>query len=284
MSSPKVRVAAVACVLAALFLAPSPSEAGLCDWLFPTASPAPAPAATTYAPPYTAQRVSLMPVVGTAYTAYSPTTSTVCSPVGQTCYYTPQTTYRWSYSRIERTSYRPVTAVDPCTGCPTTTYQAVTRKSLLPWLHRKPVTSYRLTSTPTSVCSPVCGSACSVSCPAPSVSSGVITSSGASCPAGCVPATGPISSSPQPDPGYGGAPKTFETPESSGSASQGAQSSSYRLPPRSEAPGSSEPPRLIDPENRSAAKPIRYATYRHTSEAPAERPALDVSGWRASRD
>jgi len=292
----KLRVGAVACVLAAaLLLAPSPSEGGLCDWLFPTASPA--PVATTYAPPYTAQRVSLMPVVGTSYTACSPGAYTASSPVGQTCYYAPETRYRWSYSRIERTSYRPVTSLDPCTGCPTTAYQPVTRRSLLPWLHRKPVTTYRMVCSPT--CAPattVCSPVCSPSCVVPSVSGSVIgTSVGSSCPSGCVPATtvpGSTSGSPSLDPGYV-PPRTFKTEEgtgTSGASSEGTSTSRYQ--PSSDVqrtPSTTEPPALIDPYNRSAAKPIHhYATYRRTTEAPASdaasRSTLDVGGWRASRD
>lgn len=297
----KRRGAAVACGLAAaLLLAPSHSEGGLCDWLFPTASPA--PVATTYAPPYTAQRVALMPLVGTSYTAYS--------PVAQTCYYTPQTTYRWSYSRVERTSYRPVTSLDPCGGCPTTAYQPVTRLSLLPWLHRKPVTSYQMVCSAgcapsttvyspvgSTVCDPTCGSVCGPTCGSyvgvPSISGNVIGSSvGSGCPSGCVPATtipGAATTSPSLDPGYV-PPSTYRTEEGtspSGASTQGT----LRYLPSSElqrTPSTTEPPALIDPYNRTAAKPIHYATYRQITEAPAANAApgsaLDVSGWHASRD
>jgi len=313
MSYSKLRVGVVACGLAAaLLLAPSPSEGGLCDWLFPAASPA--PVATTYAPPYTAQRVSLMPVVSTSYsacspcsyTACSPCSYTACSPVGQTCYYAPQTAYRWSYSRVERTSYRPVTALDPCTGCPTTTYQAVTRRSLLPWLHRKPVTTYQMVCSPTCattvcspVCSTVCGPTCSSCCGVPSISGSVIGSSvGSSCPSGCVPATtipGSGSSAPRLDPGYVPPSGTFKTEQgtgTSGASAEGTRGATSRYQPSSDlqrTPSTTEPPALIHPDNRTAAKPIHhYATYRQVTEVPAAGAApastLDVGGWRASRD
>ncbi len=301
----KVRVAAVACALAtALLLAPSHSEGGLCDWLFPWASPA--PVATTYAPPYTAQRVSLMPIVSTSYSACSPCSYTAYMPTAQTCYYAPQTAYRWSYSRIERTSYRPITSLDPCTGCATTAYQPVTRRSFLPWLHRRPVTSYRMVCSSgcapsTTVCSPicgsacgpVCGSACSPYCPVPSISGSVV---GSSCPSGCVPATtfpGPVTSSPSLDPGYV-PPSTFRTEGgagSSGTSAPGTPEATSRYRPSSDLkriPSSTEPPKLIDPYNRTAAKPIHYATYRQLTEVPAANAAsgsaFDVGGWRASRD
>ena len=313
----KVRVAAVACGLAAaLLLAPSHSEGGLCDWLFPCASPA--PIATTYAPPYTAQRVSLMPIVSTSYSPCAPCSYTAYSPVGQTCYYAPQTAYRWSYSRIERTSYRPITSLDSCTGCPTTAYQPVIRRSLLPWLHRRPVMSYRMVCSSgcapsTTVCSPVCGSACGPVCGSdcgpvcgsacspygavPSISGSVISSSvGSSCPSGCVPSTtvpGSVTSSPSLDPGYV-PPSTFRTEEgagSSGTSGQAAPGATLRYQPSSDlnrSPISTEPPRLIDPYNRTAAKPIHYATYRQLTEVPAANTAsgsaLDMGGWRASRD
>jgi hypothetical protein len=72
--------------------------------------------------------------------------------------------------------------------------------------------------------------------------------------------------------------------------SSGTQGSSSRFQPSSglnRNSNSNDAPRLIDPENRTAAKPIRYATYRQPPEvapATASRPALDVGGWRPSQD
>jgi hypothetical protein len=120
---------------------------------------------------------------------------------------------------------------------------------------------------------------------------------GSTCPSGCVPATtvpGPITSSPSADSGYG-APSTFKTEEgagSSGASDQGVQGSSLRFQPSSDLnrnPNSTEAPRLINPYNRTAAKPIHYATYRPIAEAAsagntASSSALDVGGWRPSRD
>jgi len=293
----KTRVALVASGLAAvLFVAPSASEGGPFDWLCPS-SVSPAPIATTFAPPYTAQRISYMPVVG-ATTVYSPIAQTVFSPVPQTCYYTPQTTYRWSYSRIERTSYRPVTAVDPCTGCATTSYQPVVRRSLLPWIHRKPVTAYQLTCS--SACAPTCTTACSPCGPSACSSCGVFGSvsalNGSSCPTGCAPVTtypGPSTSS---DPGY--SPQTFKTQrpiDPTQPSGQDAPSPDVLPGPGPELngnPASTErvrAPKLIPPDGRTASRPVRYATYEQPIPwtPPVVTPAgttLDVGGWRAARD
>ncbi|OHB84944.1 MAG: hypothetical protein A2V98_12160 [Planctomycetes bacterium RBG_16_64_12] len=298
----KTRVAAVACGLAAvLLLVPSASEGGPFDWLCPS-SVSPAPSATTFAPPYTAQRISLMPAVGST-TVYSPLAQTVCSPilhtayspVAQTCFYTPQTTYRWTYSRIARTSYRPVTAVDPCTGCATTSYEPVSRLSLLPWLHREPVTTYGLTCS--TGCAPACTTVCDP-CGAPSCcpSTGYgsfepLSSSG--CSAGCVPATTYPAPATGSDPGYGG-PSTFKSERPTDSTDvpyQDAPAPDLRPQPGPELngnPASLEKPKLIHPGGRTASRPVQYATFQQP--IPWTPPAnttfgatLDVGGWRASR-
>lgn len=293
----KTRVVFVACGLAAvLFVAPSASEAGPFDWLCPS-SVSSAPSATTFAPPYTAQRISYMPVVG-ATTVYSPISQAVFSPVAQTCYYTPQTTYRWSYSRIETTSYRPVTTVDPCTGCATMSYQPVVRRSLLPWLHRKPVTAYKLTCTNgcaparTTACSPCGPSACS-SC---GVLGSVSTLDGSSCPTGCAPVTTYPEPSVSSDPGY--SPSTFKTQrptEPTPSSDQKVPSPDVIPQPGPALNGNPasmekvETPKLIHPGGRTASRPVRYATYQQPIPwtppvVTPVRAALDVGGWRASSD
>jgi hypothetical protein len=119
-------VAGVAVIAAALFF-PSACQAGLFDCFSPSA-----PAPLTYAPPYQAQ-----------YTAYMPNCDP-CNPcAAPQVSYVPEVKYRWKYSRIERTEYQPVASADPCTGCPVTSYRPVTKKSLLPWLHREAYTTYR---------------------------------------------------------------------------------------------------------------------------------------------
>jgi hypothetical protein len=89
-----------------------------------------------------------------------------------------------------------------------------------------------------------------------------------------------------------GPPSTFRTEPGTDTTGQGTQSSDLRYRPSSEPadqPASAEEPRLIDPYNRSAARPIQYATYRQLTErAPSSYSAsnapLGPDGWRASSD
>lgn len=117
---------------------------------------------TTYAPPYVpaptsvAQGSSTLPT--RTFANYS------CAlPVTQTTVYKPEVDYRWTYSRIKRTEYEPVTAVDPCTGCTTTYYRPEEKKSLLPWLHREKVVRYKPTKV--NMVNACYTPSCTVGCP-----------------------------------------------------------------------------------------------------------------------
>ena len=96
---------------------------GLWNWLFPNRA-----ARTTYSAPGVAA-----PAPFAGYTAaYAP----------HTAFYAPQTVYRTAYQRVPVVTYRPVGAVDPCTGCPTTTYRPV-----VGYAHQArmiPYTTYRI--------------------------------------------------------------------------------------------------------------------------------------------
>lgn len=302
------RITVIACsLMSALLMVPQESQGCLFSWLCPSACSAPAPVTTYAAPyvacpspcspcaspcspcapacspcvvPYSAGRVSLMPVAQGCYT-----------PVSQTCQYVPQTTYRWSYSRISWTRFQPVTAVDPCTGCATTSYRPVTRRTLLPWLHRKPVTSYQMVCSPT--CAPSCGPVCTPSCATGCIPS--VTSPGTSCcPAPVTTVPGAITSTPSVDPAY--PPSTFKTEQgadSSGPTIGGTQRPQLDLRPNPDVntnPTSMEQPRLIMPSySKTAIRPIREASYQRVIEAApstglATPVGLDVTGWRASHD
>jgi hypothetical protein len=200
-------VLAVAVLTAVAVFSPTACQAGLFDCFNTSSSPAP----TTYAPPYQAQRVAWMP------------TGDACNPcAAPQVNYVPETQYRWKYSRIERTEYQPVAACDPCSGCPTTSYRPVTKKSLLPWLHREAYTTYKAVpyggATPVSYmqpssCNPCatscdpCGSACGPcgvgSMSAPSLGSGCSS---------CVAGTQAYTDSAASDPGYTG--QTFRSERS----------------------------------------------------------------------
>ncbi len=62
-------------------------------------------------------------------------------PACNTCNYAPQVTYRSVFTSVPVTTYRPITTVNPCTGCPTTVVQPVTTYRMQPSL--VPVTTYR---------------------------------------------------------------------------------------------------------------------------------------------
>src|SRR5690349_21761479 len=79
------------------------------------------PTVTNYAP------VTAAPVVAApaCNTCAAPTVVNY-APAPQVCNYVPQTAYRSVYVNVPVTSYRPIVAADPCTGCATTAMQPVT--------------------------------------------------------------------------------------------------------------------------------------------------------------
>lgn len=320
MVTSKTRWFVVGCVaVMMLFAVTTPSQAGPFDWLCPSTWSQPAPSPATFAPSYSAystQRISWMPVAGTAVG---------CDPCGQQTSYFPETKYRWKYSRIPRTSMQAVSSCDPATGCATTVYKPVTTYSILPWLHREPYTVYRpvpvarAAYNPWGVnpCDPCavncwdpCGGATSTFAPVGSACSTCTVSSFES-------STGVLSSGYTPlssDPGYPTG-RTFATPDSENSATENfgtgtapygakreAEDKIQAIPdPAISNPTSGSAPKLITPRGRTAALPIpsvarvhpasRYqpvAQYHVVSKPPApitpvER-KLDVSGWRAVAD
>lgn len=208
MSLKKSSAIAGALLVAAVVFSSGVCEAGLFD-CFNRSEP------TTYAPPYQAQRVAYMPTCDPC---------NPCAAVPQVNY-VPEVKYRWTYSRIDRTEYQPVASADPCTGCPVTSYRPVTKKSLLPWLHREAYTTYKAVpyggATPVSymqptyqsgVCNP-CATACNpcgTTCdPCGGVSSMAAPSLGSSSiSSGC--ATCAPSTTTYPDSGYSSSGQTFD--------------------------------------------------------------------------
>ena len=103
----------------------------------------------------------------TAY--YAPV---VAAPACNTCNYVPQVTYRSVFTSVPVTTYRPITTVNPCTGCPQTMVQPVTTYRMQPSL--VPVTTYRPVASccyapacPTGACgAPACATgACGAAAP-----------------------------------------------------------------------------------------------------------------------
>ncbi len=168
-------VLAAAVLTAVAVFSPSACQAGLFDCFSSSSAPAP----TSYAPP-------------SPYQVQMPTCNP-CNPcAAPQVNYVPEVKYRWKYSRIARTEYQPIASADPCSGCPVTSYRPVTKKSMLPWLHREAYTTYKAVpyggATPVnymqpsyqSGCCNPCGTTCdpcggSSSMAAPSLNSGCST-------------------------------------------------------------------------------------------------------------
>ena len=289
-----------------------PTESSACAFLDRLCGRAPA-AVPTYAPACpTACDPCAAPACNPC-TTYSPCAT--CVP--QTVRYLPQTRYRFMLTTVPTTTYRPAVAVDPCSGCATTTYRPVVR-------YRRqfglvPYTTYRVSyATPYvasygspcvsscapcgTACSPCgtacdpCGSACdpcgSGGCPGgvcPTTTSSA-TTFGSSCPGGsCAPVitqsvpynngttTSDATSAPQ---------QTFEQ--------NNQPSTQEQLKPTPQIEQNSLPgePRLITPSNeRSASRGVQHAGYFHLiasppQVAPVQPVAMPVEddGWRASTD
>ena len=264
-------------VMLSLLAVPSVGHAGPFDCLFPPATVSPVPSPTFM--PTTVQRVSWMPTIDPA----------ACNPCGQQITYAPETKRRWTYSRIPKTTFKPVTKCDPCTGCPVTTYQPVTTYSLLPWLRRESYTVYKQVATPmasynsgtTNYCNSCGGGGSAIYTPG---TSGCSTCAPGATLSGTIGSPG-SSAAPTSDPYYSGEKKkTFRE-----------ELRPKPDPTMSNRPTSVELPELGGPGDRAAARPIlpparvRTVSWEHSA-APASpsRPAakrkLDVSGWRAVID
>ncbi len=255
-------------VMLSLLAVPSAVQAGPFDCLFPSPTVSPAPTQTVFMP-NTVQRVSYMP--------------TACNPCAPQVSYVPETKRRWTYSRIPKTTYKPVTTCDPCTGCPVTTYRPITTHSLLPWLHRKSYTVYKQVAAPMASYNPCATNSCNPCGGGSAVYSSGTTSGCSTC---APPATlsGSIGS-PSPsdgDPYY--QKKTFKGDP---------QPKPDNSIPNQET--STEMPELPVSRDRMAARPIELpADVRAVSweldaapaspAKPAPKRKLDVSGWRAVID
>lgn len=233
---------------------------------------------TTYAPPFNpasttvAQSNPTLPT--TTYANYA-----CAMPVTQATVYKPEVDYRWTYSRIKRTEYEPVTAVDPCTGCMTTYYRPEEKKSLLPWLHREKVVRYKPTTVNLAgaryapTCSTVCTPVSSVCNPCGSaVGSGTTVSSGCtSCSSGApvsstVTGTTTVVSPSSSGSGITPTPDPASSTPSLNNSSQSTYGSPYNAQrPTTEAPAESEPQVHASPspeaessrENDSQASPTK---------------------------
>ena len=258
-------------VVLSLLAVPSAGHAGpVGDFLFPTVV-SPAPTAV--------QQVSWMPAVGNP---------AACNPCQPQVSMVPETKRRWTYSRIPKTSFQPVTTCDPCTGCPVTSYRPQTTYSLLPWLHRQSYTIYKPAAAPLMTYNASYNPCCD---PCGGVSSSNYISGTSGCSTCSSSTTSSLGSSTRrPDPGY--SQRTYATePESS----QGNGSDLTPKPEKGPKSISTEVPELNSARGRTAVRPIQPAAGVRTvswelsaapgsPSQPASKPKLDVSGWHAVTD
>ncbi|MCL2347915.1 MAG: hypothetical protein FWC50_06580 [Planctomycetaceae bacterium] len=64
-------------------------------------------------------------------------------PTTATTIMQPEVGYQWTFSTIKGVTYEPVQRYNPYTGAVTTSYQERKTESVLPWLHRQEVTTYK---------------------------------------------------------------------------------------------------------------------------------------------
>jgi len=249
---------------------------------------------------------SCAPACDSCQTAYRPV-------VRQSCRLEPQTCYRTVYTQQAVTVSRPVTTVDPCTGCPVTVMRPSTVVQQV--AQRVPYTTYR------QVCSPVCETTPScTTCGTAGVTLGSSTCSNCTAAASTTPAVGAqvgyttTNSGPATGSYAGGfaaqtnlrpaAPATTASPTladegfTSGGYSSEAKGPAVEQSPAlpkqilrpNSAPGGSglKPPQIVNPNDRvtqrvDTAAQIRYAGLPNRSSTTRGRSSADEDGWEASR-
>lgn len=155
-----------------------------------------------------------------ATTFYAPYTASYApAGCGQTVSYMPQTAYRTVYVNAPVMAYQPVTAANPCTGCPTTVMRPVvsyvTQAQLVPYTTYRPVvtqaatpccgaapvvTSYApaapaVMAAPAPVAAPCCGAAAAAPAPLAAPAT-VMTAAPMGTPGAAVPSLAPPSGYP----------------------------------------------------------------------------------------
>jgi len=302
LTSSVQRAVATLTLTAAMLSMPAPCSAGrILDCLFGTPAPSVAPA--FIAPPCVTP-------------GYAPAAAPGCVP--QTCGYapvvaTPVVAYR---PFVQRVGYAPVAAYSPYAGA-MTAYRPMFGLGYQTRL--MPYTTYRMAYTPAvpyvSYYSPYasnyspyatyyspsasCASPCS-SCPSACESGGYGTvyygapaSGCASCAASSTSNMAPytvIEAAPAASggtPSSAAAPKTYQEnkPVTEPELKPIPQPELKAAPQPETKPSSTSAPQLIDPENRTAAVPIRQAARVELIGLPTQSsPARENAGWRASKE
>ena len=301
MLNSTIRTVFVACIAASTLFAwlPQSEAAGTCF--------APAPAVVTYSRPYAAGRISWLPSYGVrsvgnpmvagsyGYSVYRPVYQTAYRPVYQAAY---RPVYQAVYRPV--TAYMPTTGFDPGSSCVTTSVSKyrpgqplrnVFRVLLPPYGPRLQTVCY----TPRAAYSPISYGAgmptsCSSYSPISSTSFYSTTCDPCSQGSACVQADCGTTGSACVSKTYG--PAATTPPSNSAVPGTYKQESQPQLerrlkpsPDPSIDPATLNKPKRIDPESRTAMAPVRQAVrYQPVSLAGSTAPAIDVGGWRASRD
>ncbi|MHB1037850.1 MAG: hypothetical protein ACYC35_25925 [Pirellulales bacterium] len=172
--------------------------------------------------------------------APAPACTSCAMPAPQVCNYTPVTAYRTVYMPVPVTAYQPVSACDPCSGCPVTTLRPIT--TYVQQVRLVPYTTYRPVYA--SACASPCGSPCGIGGCASGACGVAAPSYLGAAPAcsSCAPAAGPV-------PTYG---------PSNGGSLNGASGTTYGPTPAPPAANGSAPsngaPANAAPQDSTPAK------------------------------
>jgi hypothetical protein len=239
-----------------------------------------------------------------ATTTFAP--AAACNPCQQQVVnYVPQTCYRTQCVTVPVTSYCPVTTCDPCTGCPVTTLRPVVnyvrQTRVVPFTTYRPVVSCAPVA-PVSFAAPASCGSCAPAF-APGLAAPAHAAPAYAAPAYGVPAAGIPYAPAQPGSGIptlppGSSPgTTFENGTQAEGRMRPVPDPEADGPPDEEkkdngaSSGSTSWPRLIDPENRSAAypvsrawgfSPVSWPPKGIVARAAEDSNRSDGGGWRAS--
>ncbi len=267
----------------------------------------------TFSPltPVAAAPVATFPFTTTAarITTFSPVLAspgncTTCCPTQQcfkvceprtTCRYVPQTCFRTEQIQVPVTTMRPVTTVDPCTGCTTTCMRPQT--TMVCQTRQVPYTTYRMVCSTVNVERTVCRQAMSCSsCPPAIAPAAYAAPAPAAAPCATCPTHGAaqvgsptaqprLEAPPQPEPTESFRPETPpQQPQGNGAShtpTKEIKSTQEQDPAYS--PLDPPFPSLQDKLTESTSPPrVSLVTLPAPQADPAPAGQLDDSGWHAA--
>lgn len=240
--------------------------------------------------------------------------------VPQTVSYVPQTAFRPVVTTTPVTTMRPVTATDPCTGCPTTVLQRTTgyvqQTMMVPYTSYRPVVAPTTTFFAPAVAAPATTTFYQPAVPAVTAPAVTVPAQPGCCGTSSVapttfatpvtstqrvplPATVTTQSAPaqvaapaQPAPANTFAPRTLPASETPAERQNTLKPLPIPDATKETNTNGDELPRLLDPQDRTAANAVRHANYLPVAlnarqEVNTAKPVLtddlDDNGWQAAR-